>query len=83
MVQKNTRKKRHVQKQKKKHVWLLSGRCLHIEGRLNEGPQLQRKHEDENEAKRNKRNSRQSRSVKVFKIWHILELDYWNGLELE
>ena len=30
------------------HVWL-SGR-LHTEGRLNEGPRLQRKHKDENEA---------------------------------
>ena len=37
-------------KGKKKHVWL-SGR-LHIEGRLNEGPRLQRKHKYENEAKR-------------------------------
>ena len=45
---KNTQKKRHLQK-KKKHVWL-SGR-LHIEGRLNEGPRLQRKHLDENDAK--------------------------------
>ena len=35
------------QKNKKKHVWL-SGR-LHIEGRLKEGPRLQRKHKDENE----------------------------------
>ena len=32
----------------KEHVWL-SGR-LHVEGRLSEGPRLQRKHEDENEA---------------------------------
>ena len=50
---KNTRKKRHLKKNKKKHVWL-SGR-LHIEGRLNEGPWLQRKNKDENEAKQNKR----------------------------
>ena len=43
-----------------KHVWL-SGR-LHIEGRLNEGPRLQRKHKDqENEAKQNKRNTRERR----------------------
>ena len=42
-----------------KHV-RLSG-CLHIEERLNEGPRLQRKHEDENEAKQNKRNTRESR----------------------
>ena len=34
--------------EKKKHVWL-SGR-LHIEGRGNEGPRLQRKRKDENEA---------------------------------
>ena len=47
--------KRHLQKKKKKHVWL-SGR-LHIEGRLNEGPRLQRKHRDENEAKQKKRNT--------------------------
>ena len=42
------------QKEKRKeHVWL-SGR-LHIEGRLNEGLHLQRKHEDEkNEAKQSK-----------------------------
>ena len=59
MAQKNTRKKRHLQKKKKKHVWL-SGR-LHIEGRLNEGPRLQRKHKDENEAKQNKRNTRERR----------------------
>ena len=48
------------QKEKrKKHVWL-SGR-LHIEGQLNEGPRLQRKHKDENEAKQNKCNSRERR----------------------
>ena len=44
------RKKRHLQKKKEKHMWL-SGR-LHIEGPLNEGPRLQRKHKDGNEAKR-------------------------------
>ena len=60
---KNTRKKRHLQKKKKKYVWL-SGR-LHIEGRLNEGPRLQRKHKDENEAKQNKRSTRERRS-----LWH-------------
>ena len=38
-------------KKKKKNVWL-SGH-LHIEGRLNEGPRLQLKHRDENEAKQN------------------------------
>ena len=38
-------------KKRKKHVWL-SGR-LHIEGRLNEEPRLQRKHKDE-KAKQNK-----------------------------
>ena len=47
-----------VQKRKKKkHVWL-SGR-LHIEGRLNERPRLQRKHKDENEAKQNKRKTKE------------------------
>ena len=51
---KNTRKKRHLQINKKyierkKQVWL-SGR-LHIEGRLNEGPRLQRKHKDEKRSK--------------------------------
>ena len=55
MVQKHTRKKRHILK--KTHV-CLSGR-LHIEGRLNEGPRLQRKHKDENEANKNKRNIRE------------------------
>ena len=40
-------------------MWL-SGR-LHIKGRLNEGPRLQRKHKDENEAKQNKRNTRERR----------------------
>ena len=59
MVQKNTRKKRHLQKIKNKHVWL-SGR-LHIGGRLNEGPRLQRTYKDENEAKQNKRNTRERR----------------------
>ena len=59
MVQKILGKPRHLKKKKKKHVWL-SGR-LHIEGRLNEGPRLQRKHEDENEAKQNKRNTRERR----------------------
>ena len=34
---------------------------LHIEGRLNEGPRLQRKHKDENEPKQNKRNTRERR----------------------
>ena len=52
----NTRKKWHLpinkRKKRRKHVWL-SGR-LHIEGRLNEGPRLQRKHKDEHEAKQNK-----------------------------
>ncbi|CAN0467760.1 unnamed protein product [Ascophyllum nodosum] len=44
MVQKNTLTKRHLQINKKKHV-RLSGR-LHIEGRLNKGPLLQRNHKD-------------------------------------
>ena len=61
---KYTRKKQHLQinkrkKERKKHVWL-SGR-MHIEGQLNEGPRLQRKYEDENEAKQNKRNTRERR----------------------
>ena len=34
---------------------------LAIEGRLNEGPRLQRKHKDENEAKQNKHNTRKIR----------------------
>ena len=59
MVQKNTRKKRHLKKKKTKHV-RLSGRP-HIEGRLNKGPRLQRKHKDGNEAKRNIRNTRERR----------------------
>ena len=41
------------------HVWL-SGR-LHIEGRLNQGPRLQRKHKDENEATQNQHNTRERR----------------------
>ena len=65
MIQKNTRKKRHVQinkkekkeKKRRKHVWL--SERLHIEERLNEGSRLQRKHRDENEAKQNKRNTRE------------------------
>ena len=40
-------------------MWL-SGR-LHIEGRLNEGPRLQRNHKDENEAEQNKGNTRERR----------------------
>ena len=62
MVQKILRKN-DISKQtkgKKKHMWL-SGR-LHIEGRMNEGPRLQRKHEDENEAKQNKCNTRERRN---------------------
>ena len=51
--------KSDISEKTKKHVWL-SGR-LHIEGRLNEGPRLQRKHKDENEAKQNKRNTREIR----------------------
>ena len=57
MVQiKSTRKKRHLQinkkrkkRKRKKHAWLTE--CLHIEGRLNEGPRLQRKHSDEKRSK--------------------------------
>ena len=54
MVQKNLEKATSPNKQKekrKKHVWLSGG--LHIEGRLNEWPRLQRIHRDENEAKQN------------------------------
>ena len=40
-------------------MWL--SRHLHIEERLNEEPQLQLKHEDENKTKRNKRNTRERR----------------------
>ena len=58
MVQKLLQKSTSPKK-KKKHVWL-SGR-LRIEGRLNEGPRIQRKHKDENEAKQNKHNTRERR----------------------
>ena len=55
---KNTRKKRHHlqmnKRKKKKHVLRLSGR-LRIEGRLNEGPRLQRKH-IKSKTKQNKTN---------------------------
>ena len=56
MVQKILGKSDISKKRRKKHVWLL-GR-LHIEGRLNEGPRLQRKHKDEkrSKAKQNKAN---------------------------
>ena len=54
MVQKYSEKETSPNKEKgekkKKHVWL-SGR-LHIEGRLNEGPRLQRKHKNERKRKR-------------------------------
>ena len=59
MVQKKYSEKATSPKKEKKHVWL-SGR-LHIEGRLNKGPRLQRKYKDENEAKQNKRNTRERR----------------------
>ena len=49
MVQKILGKSDTSQKKKNTCVWL-SG-SLHIKGRLNEGPRLQRKHKDENEAK--------------------------------
>ena len=54
--------KQKKEKERKKHVWL-SGR-LHIEGRLNEGPRLQRKHKDENEAKQNKCNTTEKNIMK-------------------
>ena len=47
-----------INKRKKK----ATGR-LHIEGRLNEGPRLQRKHKDENEAKQNKGNTGREEDV--------------------
>ena len=43
----------HKQKEKRKKHVRLSGR-LHIEGRLNEGPRLQRKHKDEKRSKAKK-----------------------------
>ena len=57
---KNTRIKRHLQIDKSEKKMWLSGR-LHIEGLLNEGPRLQRKHKDENEAKHNKDNTKEKR----------------------
>ena len=66
MVQKKTsekatfpNKQKERKKERKNHVWL-SGR-LRIEGRLNEGPRLQRKHKDESEAKQNSCNTRERR----------------------
>ena len=46
--------------QKRGETSVESGR-LHIEGRLNEEPRLQRKHKDENEANQNKHNTREIR----------------------
>ena len=46
------------------HYWYEVGILkvpTHIEGRLNEGPQLQPKHKDENETKQNKGNTRERR----------------------
>ena len=43
---------------KNKHVWL-SGR-LHVEGRLNEGSRLQRKHEDEKRSKAKQSKTKQT-----------------------
>ena len=58
---KNTRKKRHLQINKKrgkhkrkKHVWLSERRDS--EGRLNEGPRLQRRHRRDEKTKQNKTN---------------------------
>ena len=58
---KNNREKRHLQRNKreKKHVVWLSGR-LHIEGRLNEGPRLQRKHKDEKRSKAKQSKTKQT-----------------------
>ena len=66
MVQKILGKSHISEKKKKKRVWL-SGR-LHIEGRLNEGPRLRRKHKDQNEAKQNKRNTTRERRNDI--AWH-------------
>ena len=55
--------KQNEKREKKKKQVRLSGH-LHIEGRLNEGPRLQRrKHKDENEAKQNKGNTSERRQV--------------------
>ena len=113
MVQKikNTRKKRHLQKKKKKNTYImsLSGRLhvvvvvvvfftltdraltrpsnirgcqsgtwsqrLHIEGRLNEGPRLQRKHKDENEAKQNKRNTSKRYESSIMRVSTLTQGD--------
>ena len=74
---KNTRKTRHLKISKRKKerntcVWLL--RRLHIEGRLNEGPRLQRKHKDENKAKQNKGNTRERRHGIYLQTRHHLWL---------
>ena len=46
------------------HYWyevgMLKVPAMHIEGRLNEGPRLQRKKHDENKAKQNKRQKKKS-----------------------
>ena len=67
MVQKNTRKKRHLQinkrEKKKKHVWL-PGR-LHVEEQLNEGPRLQWKHKNEKWSKAKQRWCQRKTS------WHL------------
>ena len=61
--------KKENKEKRKKHVWL--SERLHIEGRLNEGPRLQRKQEKKkkketkNEAKQNKGNTREKTS------WHL------------
>ena len=47
-----------LKKEKKKETLVAVGR-LHIEGHLNEGLRLQRKHKHENEAKQNKGNTRE------------------------
>ena len=57
MVQKKYSEKatspNNQKEEKERNTCGLSGR-LHIEGRLNEGPRLQRKHKDENEANQTK-----------------------------
>ena len=63
MVQNCSEKETSPDKQKekrKKHVWLSGG--LHIEGRLNEGPRLQRNHKDEKRSKAKQSKAKQSKT---------------------
>ena len=58
---KKNSEKSDISKKNKKHVWL-SAR-LRIEGRLNEGPRLQRSIGTKNEVKQNKRNKHQRKNA--------------------